>query len=50
MPQGREQRIEAANRAAEQAGMPGVDVPEAPVEIERRAAAEEPQGRTPKEP
>ena len=36
-PDTREERIANADRAAEQAGMPGVDVPESPFEIEERS-------------
>jgi YHS domain-containing protein len=39
----REERIGNANRAAEQAGIPGVDVPESPFEVKERSAHDEPQ-------
>jgi YHS domain-containing protein len=39
----REERIANANRAAEQAGIPGIDLPESPFEVEDRAAREESQ-------
>lgn len=42
-PENREERIANANRAAAQAGLPGVDVPESPFEIEERARHEEPE-------
>jgi YHS domain-containing protein len=42
MSDSREERIANADRAAEQARMPGVDVPESPFEVKERLARDEP--------
>jgi hypothetical protein len=42
----REERIANADRAAEQAGMPGVDLPESPFEVKERVGREEPKRKS----
>ena len=46
-PPNRAEQIANADRAAEQAGVPGVDLPESPFEVEERLRRREPKRETP---